>query len=49
MPRLRAPHVMQLEHEKRELAQPWEAIRQAKTCCECRDVFCRKEPIEYDI
>ena len=40
---LRAPHRMQLEHEQRELALPWEAILKPKTCCLCRDVFCRKD------
>jgi len=40
---LRAPHWVQLEHERREEANPWEAIRKAKNPCCCRDVFCCKE------
>lgn len=40
---LRAPHWAQLEQQIREEANPWEAIRQAKTPCSCRDVFCCKE------
>eukprot|EP00913_Durusdinium_trenchii_P000683 g636.t1 len=40
---LRAPHCIELDHHMREDANPWEAIRKAKTPCGCRDIFCRKD------